>query len=42
MNSLSDKRYHFSGVGGSGMAPLAQFVSLLGATVSGSDRNLDR
>src|SRR5690242_5818250 len=24
------------------MAPLAQFISLLGARVSGSDRNLDR
>ncbi len=42
MHSLSDKRYHFSGVGGSGMAPLAQLVALLGAHVSGSDRNLDR
>jgi len=42
VNSLSDKRFHFSGVGGSGMAPLAQFVSLQGAHVSGSDRNLDR
>ncbi len=42
MSSLSDKRYHFSGVGGSGMAPLAQLVALLGAQVSGSDRNLDR
>ena len=42
MTSLKDKRFHFSGVGGSGMAPLAQLVALLGATVSGSDRNLDR
>ncbi len=42
VNSLSDKRFHFSGVGGSGMAPLAQLASLLGARVSGSDRNLDR
>ncbi|TMQ51009.1 MAG: UDP-N-acetylmuramate--alanine ligase, partial [Candidatus Eisenbacteria bacterium] len=42
MNSLSDRRYHFSGVGGSGMAPLAQLVSLFGARVTGSDRNLDR
>ncbi len=42
MKSLAEKRFHFSGVGGSGMAPLAQFVSLLGARVSGSDRNLDR
>ena len=35
-------RYHFSGVGGSGMAPLAALAISLGATVSGSDRNLDR
>ena len=42
MNSLSERRYHFSGVGGSGMAPLAQLVSLFGARVTGSDRNLDR
>ena len=42
MNSLSNRRYHFSGVGGSGMAPLAQLVALFGAHVTGSDRNLDR
>ena len=36
------RRYHFSGVGGSGMAPLAALTVALGATVSGSDRNLDR
>ena len=42
MNSLLDKRFHFSGVGGSGMAPLAQLAALLGARVTGSDRNLDR
>src|SRR5258706_15550674 len=42
MRSLQNKRYHFSGVGGSGMAPLSQFVALLGAHVTGSDRNLDR
>ena len=42
MTSLTDKRFHFSGVGGSGMAPLAQLVALLGAQVTGSDRNLDR
>jgi len=35
-------RYHFSGVGGSGMAPLAALSVSLGATVTGSDRNLDR
>src|SRR5258706_5508525 len=42
MRSLQNKRYHFSGVGGSGMAPLSQFVGVLGAHVTGSDRNLDR
>ena len=42
MNSLAGKRFHFSGVGGSGMAPLSQFVALQGAHVTGSDRNLDR
>src|SRR5258706_310900 len=42
MRSLQNKRYHFSGVGGSGMAPLSQFVAPLGAPVTGSDRNLDR
>jgi UDP-N-acetylmuramate--alanine ligase len=36
------RRYHFSGVGGSGMAPMAQLVAALGAEVTGSDRNLDR
>ncbi|HSQ61486.1 MAG TPA: Mur ligase domain-containing protein [Acidobacteriota bacterium] len=36
------RRYHFSGVGGSGMAPLALLTSSLGASVTGSDRNLDR
>ncbi len=35
-------RYHFSGVGGSGMAPLALLAASLGATVTGSDRNRDR
>jgi UDP-N-acetylmuramate--alanine ligase len=42
VNSIAAKRYHFSGVGGSGMAPLAQLVALLGARVTGSDRNFDR
>ncbi|MGE5176433.1 MAG: glutamate ligase domain-containing protein [Hyphomicrobiales bacterium] len=39
---LLGRRYHFSGVGGSGMAPLAALAAALGATVTGSDRNLDR
>ena len=36
------RRYHFSGVGGSGMTPMAILAAALGAEVSGSDRNLDR
>ena len=36
------RRYHFSGVGGSGMAPMAQLLASFGADVTGSDRNLDR
>jgi UDP-N-acetylmuramate--alanine ligase len=36
------RRYHFSGVGGSGMAPLALLSAALGADVTGSDRNRDR
>ena len=39
---FSNRRYHFSGVGGSGMAPLALLASSLGADVTGSDRNHDR
>src|SRR5882672_5183631 len=39
---LAGHRYHFSGVGGSGMAPLAMLALSLGATVTGSDRNFDR
>jgi len=42
MKSLASRRYHFSGVGGSGMAPMAQLAALLGARVTGSDRNRDR
>jgi len=39
---LTGHRYHFSGVGGSGMAPLAMLAVALGADVTGSDRNHDR
>ena len=35
------KRYHFCGVGGSGMLPLAAIVASSGASVTGSDRALD-
>lgn len=37
-----NRRYHFSGVGGSGMTPLAILAASLGAEVTGSDRNFDR
>jgi UDP-N-acetylmuramate--alanine ligase len=39
---LGGHRYHFGGVGGSGMAPLAMLTVALGADVTGSDRNYDR
>ncbi len=39
---FSIRRYHFSGVGGSGMSPLALLAASLGADVTGSDRNRDR
>jgi len=39
---FAGERFHFSGVGGSGMAPLAILAASLGAEVSGSDRNRDR
>lgn len=39
---LAGHRYHFSGVGGSGMSPLAMLTHALGASVTGSDRNYDR
>ncbi|MDQ3078197.1 MAG: Mur ligase domain-containing protein, partial [Pseudomonadota bacterium] len=33
--------YHFCGIGGSGMLPLASIVRATGARVTGSDRALD-
>jgi UDP-N-acetylmuramate--alanine ligase len=35
-------RFHFAGLGGSGMSALAQFLALRGGHVSGSDRAFDR
>ena len=35
-------RFHFAGLGGSGMSALAQFQAMLGGRVSGSDRAFDR
>ncbi len=38
---LSAETYHFSGITGSGMLPLAGFLAEQGACVSGSDRSID-
>ena len=38
---MTTKSFHFCGVGGSGMLPLAAIVRASGASVSGSDRALD-
>src|SRR5688500_6331023 len=35
------RTYHFCGIGGSGMLPLAAIVRATGARVTGSDRALD-
>jgi len=35
-------RFHYAGVGGSGMSALAQFQAMRGGLVSGSDRSFDR
>jgi UDP-N-acetylmuramate--alanine ligase len=35
-------RFHYAGIGGSGMSALAQFHVMLGGKVSGSDRAFDR
>jgi UDP-N-acetylmuramate--alanine ligase len=39
---LGPGRFHYVGVGGSGMSALAQFQALQGGRVSGSDRSFDR
>ena len=38
----SGARFHYAGVGGSGMSALAQFQAMLGGRASGSDRGFDR
>ncbi len=38
---LSAVRFHYAGVGGSGMSALAQFQAMLGGRASGSDRGFD-
>jgi UDP-N-acetylmuramate--alanine ligase len=35
-------RFHYAGIGGSGMSALAQYQAMLGGRVSGSDRGFDR
>jgi UDP-N-acetylmuramate--L-alanine ligase len=35
-------RFHYAGIGGSGMSALAQFQAMMGGRVSGSDRAFDR
>jgi UDP-N-acetylmuramate--alanine ligase len=37
-----DGRFHYAGLGGSGMSALAQFQLMTGGTASGSDRAFDR
>src|SRR5262249_37810534 len=38
----SPGRFHYAGLGGSGMSALAQFQAMMGGRVSGSDRAFDR
>jgi UDP-N-acetylmuramate--alanine ligase len=38
----SAARFHYAGLGGSGMSALAQFQAMLGGHASGSDRGFDR
>ena len=39
---LGHGRFHYAGLGGSGMSALAQFQAMLGGRVSGSDRAFDK
>ncbi|MBA3699387.1 MAG: hypothetical protein H0W78_11110 [Planctomycetes bacterium] len=39
---MSTQRYHFSGIAGAGMNPLAQLMGAWGHTVQGSDRSIDQ
>jgi UDP-N-acetylmuramate--alanine ligase len=39
---MSKQRYHFSGIAGAGMNPLAQLMRAWGHTVQGSDRSIDQ
>ena len=39
---LAGGRFHYAGIGGSGMSALAQFQAMRGGRASGSDRSFDR
>jgi UDP-N-acetylmuramate--alanine ligase len=39
---MASGRFHYAGIGGSGMSALAQFQAMAGGRVSGSDRAFDR
>lgn len=39
---LAGGRFHYAGIGGSGMSALAQYQAMRGGKVSGSDRGFDR
>lgn len=39
---LAGGRFHYAGIGGSGMSALAQYQAMRGGRVSGSDRGFDR
>lgn len=39
---VSGGRFHYAGVGGSGMSALAQYQAMVGGNASGSDRSFDR
>ncbi len=39
---LAGRRFHYAGIGGSGMSALAQFQAMKGGAASGSDRSFDQ
>ena len=39
---MSEKVYHFSGIAGAGMFPLARLLAAQGQKVQGSDRSFDQ
>jgi len=42
MKKKDQKKYYFTGIGGSGMSALAQVLKYQGHWVGGSDRSFDR